>query len=184
MTFLTSWIENSSLFNKPDGAAGLSQMQTVYAAFAVCWAVFLIFDWTGIDLPRKKLKRKDTVDWHSRVISSIHAIILCVGKAAAVSPLCNVYGRKGFLKGSCLLTLSTAVQAGFASLDTFILGPLSIIQLYRCFGMLYGDARGDTNSSCQGIRRVARCVCQNFPGYWAFLPLNLHVDFMLVCMSI
>jgi len=82
MRFLTNWIQDSSLFNKPDGAAGLSQMQTVYAAFAVCWVVFLIFDWTGIDLPRKKLKRKDTVDWHSRVISSIHAIILCVGEAS------------------------------------------------------------------------------------------------------
>ena len=86
MTFLTNWIEDSRLFNKPEGAAGLSQMQTVYAAFAVCWVVFLIFDWTGIDLPRKTLKRKDIVDWHSRVISSIHAIILCVGKASAVSP--------------------------------------------------------------------------------------------------
>ena len=170
MTFLTRWIENSRLFNKPDGAAGLSQMQTVYAAFAVCWVVFLIFDWTGIDLPRKKLKRKDTVDWHSRVISSIHAIILCVGEAIAVSPLCKVYGRKGFIKKSRLFSLSTAVQAGIAPLDTFILGPLSIIQLCRCFGMLCGDARGDTNSSCQGIRRMARRVCQNFPWVLGYPP--------------
>ena len=83
MDLLKGWIENSKLFNKPDSAAGLSQIQTVYAAFSVCWAVFLVFDWTGIDLPRKRLGRKDTVDWHSRVISSIHAIILCIGDAAS-----------------------------------------------------------------------------------------------------
>ena len=80
MKLLADWIDNSKLFNRPESAAGLSQIQTVYTAFAVCWLVFLVFDWTGIDLPQKKLKRKDTVDWHSRVISSIHAVILCVGQ--------------------------------------------------------------------------------------------------------
>lgn len=79
MKLFTDWFDNSKLFNRPESAAGLSQIQTVYTAFAVCWLVFLIFDWTGIDLPQKKLKRKDTVDWHSRVISSIHAVILCIG---------------------------------------------------------------------------------------------------------
>ena len=80
MSFLVDWIDNSKLFNRPESAAGLSQIQTVYTAFAVCWLVFLFLDWTGIDLPQKNLKRKDTVDWHSRVISSIHAVILCVGQ--------------------------------------------------------------------------------------------------------
>ena len=80
MKLLADWIDNSKLFNRPESAADLSQIQTVYTAFAVCWLVFLFFDWTGIDLPQKKLKQKDTVDWHSRVISSIHAVILCVGQ--------------------------------------------------------------------------------------------------------
>lgn len=80
MELLTHWIEKSKLFNRPDSAAGLSQIQTVYATFAICWVIYLVFDWTGVDLPRKKLGRKDTVDWHSRVISSAHAIILCIGK--------------------------------------------------------------------------------------------------------
>lgn len=82
MNLFRDWIESSKLFNRADSAAGLSQIQTVYATFAVCWLVFLVFGWTGIDLPRKKLKCKDTIEWHSRVISSIHAIILCGGKRA------------------------------------------------------------------------------------------------------
>ena len=81
MDLLTHWLDSSKLFNRPDSAAGLSQIQTVYAAFAICWVIFLVFDWTDIDLPLKKLSRKDTVDWHSRVISSVHAIILCIGNS-------------------------------------------------------------------------------------------------------
>ena len=82
MDLLTRWLDSSKLFNRPDSAAGLSQIQTVYATFAICWAIFLVFDWTGIDLPRKKLSRKDIVDWHSRVISSVHAVILCIGNSS------------------------------------------------------------------------------------------------------
>ena len=89
MDLLTDWIEKSKLFNKPDSAAGLSQIQTVYATCAICWVIFLVFDWTGIDLPRKRLGRKDTVDWHSRVISSAHAIILCIGRPSNSRLLCH-----------------------------------------------------------------------------------------------
>jgi hypothetical protein len=80
MKIFTNWLESSKLFNRPDSAAELSHIKTVYTTFFICWAAFLVFDWTRIDLPRKRLRRKDTVDWHSRVISSIHAIILCIGK--------------------------------------------------------------------------------------------------------
>ena len=98
MKLLTDWIDNSKLFNRPESAAGLSQIQTVYTAFAVCWLVFLVFDWTGIDLPQRKLKRKDTVDWHSRVISSIHAVILCIGQYT--TQMCQIHS----LKHAILLT--------------------------------------------------------------------------------
>ncbi|CAL5218506.1 g193 [Coccomyxa viridis] len=98
MELLKHWLDSSKLFNRPDSAAGLSQIQTVYAAFAICWVIFLIFDWTGIDLPRKKLSRKDTVDWHSRVISSVHAIILCVGALGSYMELQGVT-REALVKG-------------------------------------------------------------------------------------
>lgn len=31
-------------------------------------------------LPKQILKRKDQVEWHSRVISSVHALVLCLGE--------------------------------------------------------------------------------------------------------
>jgi hypothetical protein len=103
MKILTNWLERSKLFNRPDSAAELSQIKTVYTAFFICWAVFLVFDWTGIDLPPKNLRRKDTVDWHSRVISSIHAIILCIGNhvrkglGQLLSPHSTFYGQDNLL---------------------------------------------------------------------------------------
>ncbi|BDA44408.1 probable TLC domain-containing protein 4 [Coccomyxa sp. Obi] len=44
---------------------------------------------TGLTLPKNKLKRKDQVEWHSRVISSVHATVLCLGSLMCYLELQN-----------------------------------------------------------------------------------------------
>jgi hypothetical protein len=68
------------LSDPPPGAHALSCAATVWGACGVCWLAFLMLLFTEADLPKVSLKRKDRIEWHSRVISSAHAIILCVGE--------------------------------------------------------------------------------------------------------
>ena len=67
------------LCRPPDGHF-LSQPYTVYLSFAACWCAFLAVQRTGFTRPKKPLSRKDSVEWSSRVVSSAHALLLCVGE--------------------------------------------------------------------------------------------------------
>ncbi len=69
------------LFIPPKGGHSWSHPNTIVATFLLCWASFLVMQWTGLTLPKQKIKRKDQVEWHSRVISSVHALVLCLGEA-------------------------------------------------------------------------------------------------------
>ncbi|KAK9915790.1 hypothetical protein WJX75_004146 [Coccomyxa subellipsoidea] len=45
--------------------------------------------WTGLTLPKQRIRRKDQVEWHSRVISSVHALVLCLGSLMCYLELQN-----------------------------------------------------------------------------------------------
>lgn len=74
------------LLAKPeDGQFGASPW-TIIASFLSCALLLAYFESTGVALPRKPLKRRaDRIEWNVRVISSIHAIVLVVGKSEACS---------------------------------------------------------------------------------------------------
>ena len=67
------------LSHPPAGAHALSCPNTVWGSFCGCWAIYLALLLSGADLPKRKLKRKEQIEWHSRVVSSAHAILLCFG---------------------------------------------------------------------------------------------------------
>lgn len=69
-----------NLLYPPPGAHPWSHPKTIVATFLLCWLSFLVMQGTGMTLPKQILKRKDQVEWHSRVISSVHALVLCLGE--------------------------------------------------------------------------------------------------------
>ena len=83
-----------NLLHPPSGGHPLSHPNTIIASFLVCWASYLVMQWTGFTLPHKSLKRKDQVEWHSRVISSVHALVLCLGE----TPLPDAMTKQASIK--------------------------------------------------------------------------------------
>ena len=68
------------LLQTPQGAQWGSRPETILVSLAACAALFLFLDRTGALLPHRPLSRKDQLDWNSRVISTVNAVVLVWGK--------------------------------------------------------------------------------------------------------
>ena len=77
------------LLQTPHGAQWGSWPATIFASVTGYAALFFVLDRTGVLLPRKKLSRKDELDWNSRVISTINALVLVWGANPSKQPGCS-----------------------------------------------------------------------------------------------
>lgn len=67
------------LLQTPHGAQWGSRPVTIAAATAAYSLLFAALERTGALLPRRRLSRKDRLDWNSRVVSTVNALVLVWG---------------------------------------------------------------------------------------------------------
>ena len=82
------------LLQTPQAAQWGSRPETILVSLAAYAALFAFLDKTGALLPRRQLSRKDELDWNTRVISTVNAIVLVWGEAPcspATFPRCAAH---------------------------------------------------------------------------------------------